>query len=433
MNPMPYTRRLGALLPAAVLAVGLGACDGLLEVENPGAVLNEQLSDTLNAPLLAATVVSDFQLMYDDIARNSSWFSDEMVVGHNFVGYREWDGRVVLEERGELHNVYTNIHQARFSADTLAGRFLQNYPSPTPAQSLALARMRAYGGYTYVLLGELFCESPLLPTEGAASSDEILRVGIERFEQAIAAATAAKSGGVPAVRADSLLNLARVGMARAYLDLGDEANAIQAASQVPANFEFRVFYNDSKSPLENIFYGSSNGANQNLGVDVYFRNLNDYRVKHTPTSRTGHNGATPLYRPYAAPSFSGWTATADTVLFQKSTSIRFASGLEARYILAEAGAMSDAELLAFLNERRAAGGQTPLASLPADPQAEVRDQRRRDFFLDGHRVGDLRRYKRFYGVDQWPTGQHPDPFIGTYGTAECFVPALNEKLGNPGY
>ncbi len=95
--------------------------------------------------------------------------------------------------------------------------------------------------------------------------------------------------------------------------------------------------------------------------------------------------------------------------------------------------MSNAQLLAFLNERRAVGGQTALGSLPADPQAELRDQRRRDFFLDGHRVGDLRRYKRLYGVDQWPKGTHPDPFIGTYGDAECFIPPLNEKLGNPNY
>ncbi|HEV2149616.1 MAG TPA: hypothetical protein VGR37_19605 [Longimicrobiaceae bacterium] len=433
MNHKSYKRRLAALLPAALLATALGACSDLLDVQNPGAVLDEQLGDTVNASLMASTVVSDFQYIYDDIARNSSWFSDEMVTGHNFVGYREWDGRIMKEERTELHSVYTFLHQARFSADTLAGRFNRLFPQPTAEQSLDLARMRAYGGYSYVLLGELFCESPLQPDAAAVSSDDILRRGIKRFEQAIAAASTAKAGGVRAARADSLLNLARVGAARAYLDLGNKAKAIEFASQVPAGFEFRTFYGESKDALENIFFASSNGANQNLGVDVTFRNLNDRRVLHTRTSRTGHNGATPLFRPYQAPSFSGWVASGDTVPFQKTTSIRFSSGLEARYIVAEAGGMTDAQLLAFLNERRAVGGQPALTALPANPQAELRDQRRRDFFLDGHRVGDLRRYKRFYGVDQWPKGQHPDPFIGTYGTAECFVPQLNEKLGNPAY
>ena len=433
MNLSRYSRGLASLLPAALLAASLGACGDVLEVTNPGAVTEPQLSDTLNTNLIVRTVVSDFQYIYDDIARNSSWFSDEMVSGHNFVGYREWDGRIMKEERGELHNVYTYLHQARFSADTLAGRFQQNFPQPSATQHLALARMRAYGGYTYLLLGELFCESPLRGDSGAVNSDEILKRGIARFEMAIASASAGKAGGISPARADSLLNLARVGAARAYLNLGDNAKAIEFAQQVPAGFEFRSFYGETKPELENIFYGSSIGANQNLGVDVTFRNLGDRRVRHRATSVVGHNGATPLFRPYAPPSFITATVTGDTVPFQKTMSIRFSSGLEARYIVAEAGGMSGAQLLAFLNERRAVGGQAALATLPADPQAELRDQRRRDFFLDGHRVGDLRRYKKLYNVDQWPKGTHPDPFIGTYGTAECFVPALNERLGNPAY
>ncbi|MDP9347596.1 MAG: hypothetical protein M3P24_00395, partial [Gemmatimonadota bacterium] len=195
MSYLRFTRGLAVLAPAALLAASLGACDSVLDVENPGAVQEAQLGDTLNAPLFASTVVSDFQYVYDDVARNSSWFSDEMVSGHNFVGYREWDGRIMKEERNELHSVYTFIHQARFSADTLAGRFQKMFPQPNADQNLALARMRAYGGYTHVLLGELFCESPLRGDEAAVSSDEILKRGIGRFEQAIAAAAAAKAGG----------------------------------------------------------------------------------------------------------------------------------------------------------------------------------------------------------------------------------------------
>ncbi|HEY0037929.1 MAG TPA: hypothetical protein VGB66_14630, partial [Longimicrobium sp.] len=60
MNHKRYTRGMAALLPAALLAAALGACGDLLEVTNPGAVEDEQLSDTTNAPLLANSVVSDF-------------------------------------------------------------------------------------------------------------------------------------------------------------------------------------------------------------------------------------------------------------------------------------------------------------------------------------------------------------------------------------
>lgn len=434
MRHTNFARRAAALLPAAMLAAALGACESVLDVQNPGAVADEQLGDTLNAKLLAPTVVSDFQRVYDDLARASAWFTDELVSGHNFVGYREWDGRIVKEERTELRTIYTDLHQARFSADSLVGRYRSLYPNPTPAQTLDQARMRAYGGYTYVLFGEFFCSTPLREDGEAVTSEELTRLAIPRFEEAIQLATAAKTGtgAVPAARADSIINLARVGLARAHLQLNDKPKAIQFASQVPAAFEFRSFYSESKDYAENLFFGSTNGANQNLGVDAPFRGLNDRRVRHTATSRTGHNGATPLFRPYQAPSFSEWKATGDTVPFTKNTSIRFASGLEARYIVAEAGGMSDAQLLAFVNERRAVGGQ-PALTAATGLQAELRDQRRRDFFLDGHRLGDLRRYKAQQGIDQFPKGAHPDAFIGTYGTAECFVPSLDERNGNPNY
>ncbi|CAN5470376.1 hypothetical protein BH24GEM3_BH24GEM3_09820 [soil metagenome] len=428
--------RHAVIVPALLLAGALGACSDLLSVENPGAVADEQLADPLNASLLVPSVVSDFQRMYDDLARAGAWFTDELVTGHNFVGYREWDGRIVREERTELREIYTQLHQARFSADSLVGRYRQLNPNPTPVQNLDMARMRAYGGYTYILFGEYFCESPVRPTEGALPSAELTRLAIPRFEEAIQLATAARTGtgAVAAARADSIINLARVGLARAYLQLGDMPRAIENARQVPANFEFWAFYSEAKDFTENIFQSSTTGANMNLGVDVKFRNLNDTRVRHTATSRTGHNGATPLFRPYQAPSFSGWQATGDTIPFQKNTHMRFSSGLEARYILAEAGGMSDAELLAFVNERRTVGGQPLLTEVPAGGlQAEVRDQRRRDFFMDGHRLGDLRRYLALYGIDEFPQGTHPDIFIGTYGTATCFIPALDEKQGNPGY
>lgn len=453
MNYSKLARRTAALVPAVLLAGALGACESVLDVENPGAVADEQLGDTLNATLFTSTVVSDFQRVFDDLARDGSWLSDETVSGHNFVGFREWDGRIMDQQRTELRDIYTQLHQARFSADSLFGRYKQFYPNPTPIQNLNMARMRAYGGYDYVFLGEYFCESPLRETEAAIPSPELTKLAIPRFQEAIQLATAAKTGtgAVAAARADSIINLARVGMARAYLQLGDKASAIQAASQVPANFEFRAFYSESKDYAENLFYGSTTGANQNMGVDVKFRNLwtivprasdptkrdtlYDPRVRHTATSRTGHNGSTPLFRPYVPESYSGWQpgtgARGDTVNFTKNTSIRFSSGLEARYIVAEAGGMSNAELLAFINERRAVGKQGNFTG--TDLQAELRDQRRRDFFMDGHRLGDLRRYKAQYKIDEFPTGPHPDPFIGVYGTAECFIPSIDERNGNPNY
>jgi hypothetical protein len=92
------------------------------------------------------------------------------------------------------------------------------------------------------------------------------------------------------------------------------------------------------------------------------------------------------------------------------------------------------ELEAFINERRAVGNQGVFEG--TDMAAELRDQRRRDFFLDGHRLGDLRRYIALYGVDYFPSGEHPNNAEwgwGSYGTDTCLIPHRNEGVSNPYY
>ncbi len=63
--------------------------------------------------------------------------------------------------------------------------------------------------------------------------------------------------------------------------------------------------------------------------------------------------------------------------------------------------------------------------------AELRDQRARDFFLTGQRLGDLRRYLKG-GLDLFPKGKYP-VFTDFYGENQCFMVPLSEKAGNPNY
>jgi hypothetical protein len=96
------------------------------------------------------------------------------------------------------------------------------------------------------------------------------------------------------------------------------------------------------------------------------------------------------------------------------TKIRFSSGLEAQYIVAEAQGLN-ADNLAFINARRAVGNMAALdiaTTTEAQFQAALRDQRRRDFFLSGHRLGDLRRYITQYNLDLFPSGYAPERGLG---------------------
>lgn len=427
-----YRRRAMAALAALGLAGTLGACDDMLSVQNPAAVGEESLADPTMTPNLANSVVGEFQRMYTDIAYYGAILTDEAVTGHNFFQIKEFDLRIMDETNSQLPNIYSPIQRARVLGEDIVGR-LRTALGDDAAADLGFARALAYTGYASILLGEYYCEAPVSPTDPrpGSSSEEILRRALPYFDEAIAVATAAKiADSTVAAEADPIINLARVGAARASLQVGDNAEAIAYAQPVPASFVAWIRHATAKSFLENPFESATTGTNHNLGVDVTFRGLNDPRVRHRTKGRTGHNQLTDLFTPYQPSSFSEWTA-ADSVGFGEDTDVRFASGLEARYIVAEAGGLTAGELRAFINERRAVGNQGLFLGLDSELQAELREQRRRDFFLDGHRLGDLRRYSAEDGVDRFPTGAHPNEEWGNYGTAECFIPHYSEWIGHP--
>src|SRR5690606_41267421 len=70
--------------------------------------------------------------------------------------------------------------------------------------------------------------------------------------------------------------------------------------------------------------------------------------------------------PNSPPSFSTHDGTIEGAPFAATPSIRLASAIEARYIIAEAEGNTP-QNVAFLNEQRAVGGQPPLES-PAEAQ-----------------------------------------------------------------
>jgi hypothetical protein len=86
----------------------------------------------------------------------------------------------------------------------------------------------------------------------------------------------------------------------------------------------------------------------------------------------------------------------------------------------------------FINERRKVGDPAATdITLADDVMAALRDERRRDFYLDGHRLGDLRRYIKLYDIDKFPSGPHPNVSWGNYGTNTCFLLPEEETTGNP--
>jgi hypothetical protein len=253
-----------------------------------------------------------------------------------------------------------------------------------------------------------------------------------------------------ALGADSLRNFALVVKARAALNKGDKALAIATAQQVTSmggatEFEYRAYYNDQSAlGLINHFQPDFSGG---AGVTIRsvsgtrFIGLDDARVPHPINATTG----APLPEvatggswvvPNAGASFSSFNNTKAGADFAINTSIRIASMLEARYIIAEAGGAAGTNLggvsnIAFVESRRTAfpSSTTPNAVTAANYTQSLMEQRSRDFFLDGHRMGDLRRYLK-NGTDLWEKGAMYGGTI-TFNDQTCWPINLAEVTNNP--
>jgi hypothetical protein len=425
-------RALVLPLTAAALMV-TSACNDFLKVKNPGAIEEPEINNPAYVTLLVNGVIGEFQPAFTSDVMYSGVFTDELANFHGFPENIDIDVRNVSIANGTYNiGVYTPLQSARFMADSVTG-LLKTLLGAGASSDVRLARVLAYAGYSYTLLGEQMCSAPIGMSK-AYTSDELLGFALDRFKSAITVATAAK-GANGGAAADSILNLANVGAARVSLDLGMFTDAATYASAVPAAFNFYV-YHSAQNLRENnpMFNAASNGGSAEwVGLtNTPFLNITgDPRIPRPAVKeKTQQDSAIVPNSPLAYSTYNGTAVGAD---FTLGASVRFASGLEAQYILAEAQGNTPANV-AFLNTRIALGGGTPLVA-PTDPEYVValRDQRSRDLYLAAYRMGDLRRYQKLYQADLWQKGTYvsPVPAPPTFGTQTCWPIPLSEYNGNP--
>ena len=453
--PARFGRRVLATAAALLALGGLGACDGLLDVENPQAIDPEQLNDPAYLTLLTFGVMGDFQRAFDDVAVYTGLFTDELRNHATFAEEPLIETRAVTPDNGTIGGaVYAQLQRARGIADTTAQIF-RSVRGDTVATDLRFARVQAYSGMAFVLLGEVMCEVPVNNSKPYTPQEVFRDFALPRLNEAIAVATAARAVGAavtPATTgskalvegADSILNFARVAAARAALNLNDKALAIQYASPVPLAFRFNAFYSENSTEENNLVDARLRAAvNSSVSGTPFEALVNmDPRVPIPTTTRTAVGTGQQVFVPRSPSAYSTFTGTLPGGDFSKASTIRVASGLEARYIRAEAEGPT-AENIAFIESRRViAPGTTPASATEPTTAANfyrnLRDQRRRDFYLDAHRLGDLRRYQAQYGTgiesfSQFQTG----PVIGggglTFSDQYCLPVNRAEMTSNPHY
>ncbi|MBC7894564.1 MAG: RagB/SusD family nutrient uptake outer membrane protein [Cytophagaceae bacterium] len=402
----------GARAGLALLLTGgaLTACDTLLEATAPSRILEETLLQPSNASVLVAGAIADVECALGNYIVAAGTISDELMDAQANAAIWDLDRRTSNPSTalyatggcGTLGGMYTPISVARFQADQ-AIKLLEGWTDAQVGSTRAqlISRANAYAGYAYILLGEGFCSSAVdLGPE--LTPAQVFTTAEARFTAAI---------NSPAVN-DSVKNMALVGRARARINQNKRTEAAADAALVPNNFTFNARTTAAAGRAENRVFRFNNTSGQ-LSVDSSFRNLNDPRV---PVVDGGRPGSFPVVRLWVQNKYPSLAAP-----------IPLASWREALLIRAEVAGGQQA--VTIINQLRARHSLTPFASTDeAAIQAQVREERRRELFLEGHRLFDTIRFS----VPLYPAVGAPfSNGGGTYGSNKCLPLPDIERLNNP--
>lgn len=412
---------------------GVAACDGILDVDDPGLLPPDRLTGPAGAAALRAGALGDFALalagdggVIEGQILMGGLLADEFVHSGTFPSRQAYDRRVVADDNETAEWAFANLQRARRGLETAAAALIQ--VNGGPAGDGRIAEMWALAGFTYVLAGEHYCSGvPFsdVDDQGRVTYGEplttagIFQRSLERFDAALSAAD-----GEPDLEA-----LARVGRGRALLNLGRFDEAAAAVEGVATAFRFDVTYSVNTLGQENgvhafaVAYEQWSLADGEGGVGLPFRSAGDPRVRweRVPADDVGFDQVTPQYDLLRYPT--------------RDAPIPLATGEEARLVEAEAAlARGDVgALLAHLDEVRARYGLAPLGD-PGTPEGRRELLfRERAFTLvaTGHRLGDLRRLMRQYGLapgDVFPGGAYFKG--GVYGD-DVSLPVPAAERANP--
>jgi len=462
-----YRARLvrAAALSAVFALVVVMACH-TLDVTQPDIIQPGNLQGAAALPTIRAGAIGDFTQSYSASGAQGSsgttegqiltsgLLSDELINTETFPDRINVDRRFVEINGATMANVFRNLSKARRSAEVAAANF--RALSPDTTKDAGLSEMLSLAGFTYVMFAENYCNGvPVSNVDangnlvfGAPLADSLLLdTAINRFTQALGAA----NGLASASSKTQFASLAEVGLARAYLDLGQFATANAAAATVATSFSYVVTHDLNTTRQNNGVYKGTRifkryGMAEKEGVNgLPYRSVVDprtpiYRVIGTSDS-VGFDAATPQYN--------------ELRYVDEKASVTVATGLEARLIQAEAAfqAGNTGGMYDILDTLRAHPPTYILAGNPATPTAvpatvapmpllsgtgnpvdTLFAERARWLWLTAHRLSDLRRLIRQYGratESVFPTGNYFKQGL-VYATDVNFPVPIDEQ-NNPNF
>jgi hypothetical protein len=415
-----------AVFAAAVLlsVCAVGGCTDYLTVANPNVIAGDALDPRRDATTLSLSARESYGVAHGYLATISSFLVWETWPASPTAEVNQFGLRAVVSSNQLLTPWLWSTLSVSLASNERVVQLLQG--TPDESRNIDLARSLLFSGYSMVLMGEDFCQGvivggpPLTP-------QQILDSAITRLARAATVAQAA-GGGTPArgTEAFDILNAALVGKARAELQLGRKSAAASDAAAVASGWTYNLVYADNaaaRSRLSNRQYQFTRDA-PIIVVPTEWR-TGDPRV---PVAAPGTvSGLPPLGQ-------DGVTAFyAQTKYASYAAPVRLASRVEADYIAAEASGTS--AMLALIAARRAANAQPPYVGPADDASAltELEEQRGREFYLEGKRLGDVRRNAGAVLHVPAAGASYFRPGFGAVGDQTCFPLPLSETTSNPNF
>ena len=382
-------RRARSLTVAVTVLVAAAACydaGKILDQDAPSRVTATDLDNPTFAQLLVNSAIGDFECAYTQYIVATGLTGDELIDAQlSQVGW-DYDRRTIFPASGpyslfacgqtQVPALYTPLAVARFDADKILKELQGWTDAQVPNRQSLIATAAVYAGYSLVLLGESMC-SAAIDLGPEMTRQQIFAAAEARFTTAIAAAT----GTNP-----TMLNAAYVGRARARLDQNNLTGAgADAAAVTDTGFVLNATYSATITRRENMVW-SQMYRGLFSSVDPSFRGLTfggvpDPRVNVVDANTVGTDKATEI-----------WRQTKYTTIGASIPITRYA---EAQLILAEAqnAANNTQGAVDIINALHARAGIPAYAGgTKAEVQAQIIEERRREFFLEGKRFGDLIRY-----------------------------------------
>jgi starch-binding outer membrane protein, SusD/RagB family len=471
-NKSMFRRALVAGVMLASVAA-FSACDTerILDATDPDLINPENLNSPDGAEAVRIGAMRRWVLTTagpNSNGNESTWLFggllvDEWATASTFVQNDEVDTRRASAANGTVTNAFRALHRVRTSVNQ-ALPLMRLY---RPTESTKLAELYLARAFAEMQLASDFCNG--IPLSDAAagdgtityaapiSVDSVFKVAVISADSGIALATATDTQTVAILRA------LRVIKARALLGIGPTAGAgtnysaaaaLVTPANVPDNFAYRHTF--STTVGTNGIWGQPRSNRRYLVGDSLEGNARNILVANNiPFFSSGDDRIRGLYtisvsggKTDTTKSQDGLTNSRITNIYDQTTPVDVANGIDARLIEAEAQLASGnaAGMLATLNALRATArtlgtfttnpANLPPLALPATTAAQ-QDLLFREAafwqFSRGVRLGNIRRLVRQYGraaTSVYPEGTHYRNT--TYGTDKTLLVPQQEQ-NNPNW